>query len=128
MKKLLLACLLLTVSGWLSAQQKVLETDWLQPSVGSEGTVLGAEVKRIAQLPDDKGFVIDLAIPLENASRFDEIEVISNDTDSPLPQLKTHRWIEDYEKDDYGLRIFLKRNPRVGFRLRLIDMDSDKQR
>lgn len=107
-----------------ASAQQVLESDWLKPSQGSQGEKLGAEVERI-QVDDDRDrTVIDISLPLDRVEHIDQVEVISLDKGLPMQQLDRHQWLDDYEKGEYGLRVFLKRYPTTGFRIRLIDADD----
>lgn len=128
MKLRYLGILSVFVLSPIMAQDKILETDWLKPNEGSQGEHLGAEVQRVQTDEEQQVTVIDISLPLENAEQYEDVEVITFDQGIPLKQLKPHEWINDYEKGDYGLRIFLKRNPIMGFRVRLIDIEDDKQR
>ncbi len=124
MKNIVLAVLLTT--GTVVADTKVndLQSDWLEAEQGSSGQTLGAEVKQVKSLGSD-GVRIDLTITLEDAGRYDGIEVISRETSLPMKQSRPHLWIEDYEKGNYGLRLYLKKHPKVGFRVRLQDSSRD---
>ena len=122
-KALMLLAVLCSLS--VNAQDKTLETDWLDPEIGSTGQRLGAEITDIKTAPDSST-IIDFRLPLDNADQYQDIEVYDRSGKIPMKQVKPHKWMDDYEKGDYGLRIFLKRHPETGLRLRLIGSDDDK--
>ena len=107
-----------------SGSEPTLQSDWLEAVPGSAGQALGTEVRHVETLGSE-GVLIDLSIPLENATNYERIEVISRETSAPMKQTQPHLWTEDYEKGNYGLRLYLKKHPQVGFRIRLQDNNRD---
>jgi hypothetical protein len=111
----------------VAAQQKasILESDWLNTNVGSTGDKMGAKVIRVTNDPGKDSTTVDILLPVENADEYDGIVVIGKDSKQPIKQVKDPEWLEqDYQKNEYGLRLYLKKEPGFQFRLRLIDNEG----
>ena len=117
--------LALSVKAYAGNGPHILETDWLETEAGSSGETLGAEVKKLYPRDADGVTVIEILVPDINPDTIDAIEVISRNTNEPIRQKQTPVWIDDYEKDTYGLRLFVKKKPGFEFRLRLIDNEKE---
>ena len=103
----------------------ILETDWLNSTIGSHGDTLGAKVVDVDITPDKDSTVLEVTLPIDNPDDFEKIEVIGKKSLQPIPQSKDAEWIKDYENGTYGLRLHLKKKTGFEFRLKLIDDDKD---
>ena len=113
----------------LSYAQKpplILETDWLNSSVGSKGDILGAKVTDVDKVLSKDITILEISLPIENPENFDKIEVFGKNSTQPIPQSGEPVWIEDSETGNQGLRLYLKKKPGFEFRLRLIDNEEGR--
>ena len=116
----LLLLLLLPFIALAQAEGEPLESDWLELVKGYKGKNLGTELVEI----DDEGETrtITLAIPKTSMGDPDEIEevvVVGRKPEKPQPLDITYEWLDDYDKDNYGLVIRLGKNSRWPIRLYL---------
>ncbi len=125
---LLIASSFLFLSTLCSAQKPplILETDWLNSSVGSKGDILGAKVTDVDKVLGQDITILEISLPLENPENIDKIEVIGKNSTQPISQAGEPVWVEDYEKGTQGLRLYLKKKPGFEFRLRLIDNEEGR--
>ena len=117
-----MACALLLVPVFLIAQNgdESMQTDWLELVKGYRGETVGAELVEIEEGDTEDTQKITLAIPKSAMRHPDEIEevvVIGRKPEKPEPLDITYEWLDDYDKDNYGLVIRLGRNTNWPIRL-----------
>lgn len=125
--KITCAIFLLIVSfkGFANDAPVILETDWLKTEVGSTGNNLGAKVESIDKHEMSGATIIEISLPINDIDDIDKIEVISKTSEDPIKQIRAPEWIEDYEKGNNGLRLYINKKTGFEFRLRLIDNEKD---
>ncbi|MDH3451208.1 MAG: hypothetical protein OEN20_02230 [Gammaproteobacteria bacterium] len=98
-------------------------TGLLEREVGFVGDEIGARVTGVDRT-DGNATVLDLSLPpLDEA--VDRIEVLDRDG-NVVEQLRPAQIESDQEQNRVGVRLHLKRAPKMAFRLRLYD-DTDEQ-
>jgi len=117
-----IACALLLVPLYVIAQSngEPLQSDWLELVKGYKGQTLGTELVEIEEGDTAGSQTITLAIPKESMSHPDSIEevvVIGRRPEKPEPLDITYEWLDDYDKDNYGLVIRLGKNTQWPIRL-----------
>lgn len=122
--RVLIACVtaLLLLPGLSPAQQdEVLKTDWMELVKGYRGKTVGAEVREVKENGEDGTRTIILAIPKEAIADPDEIEevvVVGRKPEEPEPLLDVRiEWLDDYDNDNYGLKIYLSKDSNWPIRL-----------
>ena len=116
---------ILSFNAYAIDAPKILETDWLKTEVGSSGENLGAKVESIDIQQTSGATILEISLPLKDIESIDSIEVISKVSDEPIKQVQPPEWIDDYEKDKQGLRLYINKKTGFEFRLRLIDNVKD---
>lgn len=100
-----------------------LQTEWIAPHEGFTEPGIGARIKSIETLPADEGQRLTIEIP---RSAMTEGEVVNevivtaqrpDKTESPLSV--RHEWVADYEKDYYGLVLYLGNKEQLPLRIYL---------
>lgn len=105
----------------------IIESDWLDLSIGSHGNVLGAEVQDVDHSPETNSTVLEITIPIDNIESletFEKIQIIEKKSRKPIPQISKTERMTDYENGIYGLRLHIKKIPGLEFQLKLIDSDN----
>lgn len=120
----LLCVTFLSISAF--ADQQVIQSDWLLPEVGSHGNTLNATVEDV-QLKPSGAAIIDIALPEDEYGDFSDIQIISRNKGSVINQIAPSQWVDVDDDGKRELRIFLKRHPKMGFQLRLIDAENDSK-
>jgi hypothetical protein len=97
-----------------------LESSWLELVKGYKGDALGAELVEIEDGDVEGTQKITLAIPKKSMSHPDAIEevvVIGRRPEKRKPLDISYEWLDDYDKDNYGLVIRLGKNTNWPIRL-----------
>lgn len=114
--------LLLLVAG-ARADDGAVQSGWLDVVKGSKEAALGAELVEIEAGDTAETQKITLAIPksaIINPSEIEEVVVMGQRPDKPEkpePLDITFEWAGDYDADNYGLVIRLRRNTNWPIRL-----------
>jgi len=97
------------------------QTDWIEPKAGYEEHTLGAKLRAVDVSPDDGSTKVTLSIPKTAVADRDEISevvVYGKRADQSEPELEIrHEWVADYDKDNYGLVLYLGKNGNMPLRL-----------
>lgn len=109
MRILIPLCLCLPLAVF--AQDKTsLSSDWMDLVKGEKSKSLGLELRDI-EPGDEKGTrKVTLAVPKKSISDPDSIEevvVVGRKPEAPEPLKIKYKWVRDYDKDNYGLVIYL---------------------
>jgi hypothetical protein len=102
------------------AESETLESDWLELVKGYRGSALGTEIVKIEDGDSPATQEITLTIPKDAIGDTDAIEeviVIGRMPEKPEPLDITYEWLQDYDKDNYGLVIRLGKNTNWPIRL-----------
>lgn len=116
--KILLCALLLAPV----VQAAELQTDWIEPVAGQSEKTLGASVKSVEadESGDNK---VTISIPksaLTGDPAMEEVVVVGQKPDKSEQRLDIrHEWVADYDKDNYGLVLYLGKDGSVPLRLYL---------
>lgn len=98
-----------------------LQTEWIDPAIGSTEPTLGARIQSIEELPDSAGQRLVIEIPktsLEHRDDIPEIVITAQRSNRTEWQLDIpHAWLEDYDNDNYGLVLYLGRQHKLPLRL-----------
>ena len=120
MKKLLSALSLLSLLAppLLAAE---LQTEWIAPTAGATESAVGARIKSVEELPDGGGQRITIEIPRESMAESGDIQEIVVTAQQPdkteTPLSIRHEWVADYERDYYGLVLYLGKNEQLPLRI-----------
>lgn len=111
---------LLAATPLTLAEEEAMETDWLELVRGYKGSTMGAELVSIEEgdAPDMQEIMV--ALPKDEVGDPDDIEeviVVGRMPDKPVPMEIEYEWVDDYEKDRYGLVIRLSKNSNWPIRL-----------
>jgi len=102
-----------------------LQTDWIEPVEGYQENTLGAKLRAVDVSPDDGSTRVTISIPkasLEDDTDMQEVIVYGRKADKSESQINIrHEWVEDYEKDNYGLILYLGKDGNIPLRLYLKD-------
>ena len=104
-----------------------LSTDWITPVTGTTEATLGASVRAVE--PDATGETtkVTIAIPrakMEGAGDMQEVVVVGKRPDESEEPLEIrHEWVKDYDKDNYGLVLYLGKDGNIPLRLYLKSPD-----
>lgn len=115
-------CAVLAIPLFVFAQTDpaALESSWLELVKGYKGDALGAELVEIEDGDVEGTQKITLAIPKKSMSHPDQIEevvVIGRKPQKRKPLDISYEWLDDYDKDNYGLVIRLGKNTNWPIRL-----------
>ena len=115
-------CGLLLVPPAVLAQtdNQPLQSDWLELVKGYRGDAYGAQVRKIEDGEDKDTHKITLAIPksaISDPDVIEEVVVYGRKPEEPEPLDITYEWLDDYDKDSYGLVIRLGKNSQWPIRL-----------
>lgn len=104
------------------AQAAEVQTDWIEPTTGQSEKTLGVSVKSVE--PDASGdSKVTLSIPksaLGGEPEMEEVVVVGRKPDKTEQRLDIrHEWVADYDKDNYGLVLYLGKDGNVPLRLYL---------
>ena len=126
LKKSLLAALCAgTLATGLSAGE--LHTDWITPVTGTTEATLGASVRAVEADEASDTTKVTIAIPranMEGADDMQEVVVVGKrPDDSEEPLEIRHEWVKDYDKDNYGLVLYLGKDGNIPLRLYLKSPD-----
>ena len=90
-----------------------MESDWLELVKGYKGSTMGAEIMEVEEGEDDGMRKVTIAIPKTSIGNPDEIEEVvvvgrkPEEPEKPEPMNIEFEWVDDYDKDNYGLVIRL---------------------
>ena len=115
---LALAALLASPGLWAEE----LLSDWIQPVQGAKEKNLGAEMSAIDE-SGEEGRTVTISIPkasLDNQSQIEEVIIYGQREDRSEPRLDIrHEWLSDYDRDHYGLVLYLGKEGNIPLRLYL---------
>ena len=112
--------LLAPLLAFAQTGSETLETDWLELVKGYRGETMGAELVEIEEGDTADVQEITLAIPktaISHPDAIEEVVVIGRKPEKREPLDITYEWVDDYDKDNYGLVIRLGRNTNWPIRL-----------
>lgn len=118
-----LALALLLQAGPALAQddKEVLKTDWLEQTEGYKGESMGAQLRNIEAEGTDGGRKLTLAIPktaIAHPDAIEEVVVVGKKPEEPEPLMNIRvEWVDDYDRDNYGLIIHLGKDSNWPIRL-----------
>ncbi len=103
-------------------QAAELQTDWIEPTAGQSEKALGVSVKSVEA--DESGdSKVTLSIPKSSVGGegdIEEVTVVGQKPDKTEQRLDIrHEWVADYDKDNYGLVLYLGKDGQVPLRLYL---------
>ena len=98
---------------------KVYRTGMLKAVPGSTGDVFGSEVERVRILSDETMQAVEVSIPVP-PDKIDQVEVISSSGNEVI-QLREAEIEPSVNADGTDVTVYLPRNRKLQFRLRLID-------
>lgn len=100
-----------------------LQTDWIQPVEGFEESTLGAKLKAVVVSPESGDTTVTIAIPkaaVDDEKDIQEVIVYGKKPDAKEIKIDIrHQWLADYDKDNYGLVLFLGKAGNIPLRLYL---------
>ena len=115
---LALAALLASPGLWAEE----LLSDWIQPVQGAKEKNLGAEMSAVDE-SGEEGRTVTISIPkasLDNQSQIEEVIIYGQREDRSEPRLDIrHEWLSDYDRDHYGLVLYLGKEGNIPLRLYL---------
>ncbi len=98
-----------------------LKTEWIEPVEGYEESGMGAQLRNIETEGEDTR--VTIGIPkssLANTDDIEEVVVVGKQPDKREFNLDIeHEWVSDYEKDYYGLVLYLGKDGNIPLRLHL---------
>jgi hypothetical protein len=112
--------LLAPLLAFAQANSEILKTDWLELEKGYRGETVGAELVEIEEGDTADMQEITVAIPktaISHPDTIEEVVVIGKKPEKPEPLDITYEWVDDYDKDNYGLVIRLGKNTNWPIRL-----------
>lgn len=107
-----------------SAQSVEMESDWIELVKGHRGAKMGVEVRDLVTDPVTGEQTVTVSIPklvLGDTPMMEEVVVTGKGPQKrefePLfPELEA-QWVDDYDNDNYGLLVKLKKDQKIPFRL-----------
>ena len=116
------ALLLQAVPTLVQSEHETLKTDWLEQTKGYKGESMGAELREIDEDDTPGGLkIITVAIPktaIVHPDAIDEIVVVGKKPKEAEPLLNVRtEWVKDYDRDNYGLIIYLGKDSNWPIRL-----------
>lgn len=116
-----LALLLQCAPTLAQSDNETLKTDWLEQTEGYKGESMGAELREIEEEDTEGGRLITLAIPktaIVHPDAIEEIVVVGKKPEEPEPLMNIRtEWVNDYDRDNYGLIIHLGKDSNWPIRL-----------
>ena len=112
---------LLPTLSW--TQNEMTQTDWLQLVEGYKGETVGAEMRKIEtdETTGEQKLMISIPkIAISDASQMEEVVVIGQAPEErkPIFDFKYEtEWVDDYDKDHYGLVIRVGKSTNWPIRL-----------
>ncbi len=97
-----------------------LESDWMQLVKGYRDPATGVEMKEVEKGEGADSRTVTLAIPksaINKPGEIEEVVVIGRRPEKPEPLDISFEWVDDYDKDNYGLIIRLGKNSNWPIRL-----------
>jgi hypothetical protein len=114
---------------WLTAMLSLplaaaeLQTDWIEPVEGYQENSLGAILKAVDVSPEDGSTRVTISIPKASVaedSDMEEVVVYGRRADKSEAEINIrHEWVADYDKDNYGLILYLGKDGNIPLRLYL---------
>ena len=101
----------------------ILDTGYLESTPGYTGSVLGAEIIGVSNIIGEELLMIEVSVPVD-PEQVDEVRVISP-SGNTIKQEKEAEILRDYENNNVGIKLFLPKQQKWGFTLRLIDSAKD---
>lgn len=121
--KLLNRALWLTATLSLPLSAAELQTDWIEPVEGYQENALGAILKAVDVSPEDGSTTVTISIPktsVTDDSDMEEVVVYGRRADKSEAEINIrHEWVADYDKDNYGLILYLGKDGNIPLRLYL---------
>lgn len=110
-----------TLAGAATAQNDMLESDWLELVKGHRGKELGLEVRESQVDPETGKRQLIIAVPkvtMGDRSAMEEVRVVGQRRERRelLPDLE-FEWVDDYENDNYGLLVRFTEDQKTPLRL-----------
>ncbi len=122
----LLKTTLLTLLFSPLLQAAELQSDWITPVKGQKEKALGASVEKVEKGKRGESRVT-IAIPkpaLGGSEEMQEVVVVGRRPDRREETLDIrHEWVSDYDRDYYGLVLYLGKNDDIPLRLYLNSPD-----
>lgn len=87
-----------------------LESDWLEFVAGSKGKTMGVELREITPGDTEGTQRVVLAVPkrvISHPDAIEEVVVVGRAPDKPEPLNIRYEWLNDYDRDNYGLVIHI---------------------
>jgi len=100
-----------------------LDTGYLESTPGYTGSVLGTKIIGVSDLSAEELQIIEVSIPVD-PDQVDEVQIISP-SGSTLKQQRQAEILRDYENNNVGIKLYLPRQQKWGFKLKLIDKPED---
>lgn len=100
-----------------------LDTGYLETTPGYTGSVLGAEIIGVSDSTAEELQIIEVSIPVD-PDQVDEVRIISP-SGSTLKQERQAEILRDYENNNVGIKLYLPKQQKWGFKLKLIDTPED---
>lgn len=126
-KNTILAALCCAVLA-LPALAQELQTDWIEPVAGASEKTLGASIRAVEPGDEEGSTKVTIAIPKQSVGDngdMQEVVVYGRQPDKSEPSLDVrHEWVADYDKDYYGLVLYLGKDGNVPLRLYLKGHDT----
>jgi hypothetical protein len=103
-----------------------LQTQWIEPVEGFHEDILGVEITAVepvaAQEGVPEGTQVKIMVPKAMLGDRDDIQEIivigKKPEEDKKPQVTIpHKWVADYDKDNYGLVVYLGKDGKLPFRL-----------
>ncbi|GIX31724.1 MAG: hypothetical protein KatS3mg124_2196 [Porticoccaceae bacterium] len=118
-----MACRVLLLVATLGAALPLLAaevaTDWIEPRAGSADAALGAEVRSVER--EGEELRIGVAVPktqVGEPAQVEEIVVVGRRGEGEEESLPVrYRWVADYDRDHYGLVLYLGRRAELPLRI-----------
>jgi hypothetical protein len=108
------------VWGSVGAEEKPLQSDWLELVRGYRGDTIGVTVVDIEEGEAADPRTITLAIPkteISDPNVMEEVLVIGKMPKKSEPLDISYEWVSDYDSDNYGLVIRLSKDTEWPIRL-----------
>jgi len=98
-----------------------LQTDWMELVKGYRDTGTGTELREVDGADAEGPRTITLAVPkkaIGDPNAIEEVVVVGRKPEKPQPLLDySYEWVQDYDKDNYGLVIHLGKGSNWPIRL-----------
>ena len=107
----------------LSVVADELHTDWIKPVKGESEGVLGAEIRAVEPSQDGGASKVTISIPkssVEDPRSMQEVVIYGRKPDKSEAKIEIrHEWVADYDKDYYGLVLYIGKDSNLPLRLYL---------